>query len=234
MATARGRLYVPAEMPTTAPRPSRDATFVELTLIEPGVYWRIFTLDYQAEQFEVFHRSTLTRWTHYVGTQLIVWALLLLTVGHHPGSVPAPLVAATLLCAWYLRLNLVVGLVASLQVGLLTGLAWLASGHGVSPAHAGGVLVAVAALQNVSHSVEPVPPVLTGRGFESFPVYWSKASAAHRARLLLLNAVYLPLELVSAPRLFAVHVLRALHWWGWRAAWAADVRARANIILRGA
>ncbi len=218
-------------MPTTAP--SRDASFVELALIEPGVYWRIFSLDYQAEQFEVFHRSALTRWTHYLGTQLIVWALLVLTVGHQLGPIPAPLAAATLLSAWYLRLNLVVGVVASLQVGLLTALAWFASGHGVTSLHAAGVLVLMAALQNISHSVEPVPPVLTGRGFESFPVFWSQASLAHRARLLALNALYLPLELVSAPRLFAVHVLRALHWFGWRREWAAEVRTRATVILGG-
>jgi uncharacterized membrane protein (UPF0136 family) len=204
---------------------------LELVLIEPGVYWRVFSLDYQAEQFEVFHRSALTRWTHYVGTQLIVWGLLLVTFGHHVGPVPAPLVAAALLTGWYVRLDAAVGLVAGLQVGLLTLLAWVASENGLTALHAGAVLLVVAAAQNVSHSVEPVPPVLTGRGFESFPVFWAKASGWHRARLLLLNVCYLPLELVSAPRLFAVHVLRAMHRLGWRSAWAADVRARARGIL---
>jgi hypothetical protein len=209
-------------------------TLVDLVLIEPGVYWRIFSLDYQAEQFEVFHRSAVTRWTHYVGTQLIVWALLLLTMGRHLGPIPAPLALGALLTLWYLRQDPVVGLVAGLQVGVLSALAWLALAGGVSSTHALIVLGVVAAAQNVSHSVEPVPPVLTGAGFQTFPVYWARASARHRARLLLLNVCYLPLELVSAPRLFAVHVLRALHRLGWRTDWAVSVRTRATVILGGA
>ena len=28
-------------------------------MIEPAVYWRVFALDYQAEQFEVFHDREL-------------------------------------------------------------------------------------------------------------------------------------------------------------------------------
>jgi hypothetical protein len=79
--------------------------------------------------------------------------------------------------------------------------------------------------------VEPVPPVLTGRDFEPFPVDWAAASPAHRIRLLLLNVLYLPLELVSAPRLFPVHVMNAMHRFGWQPARAADVRARATAIL---
>jgi hypothetical protein len=191
---------------TTADHPS----FIELVLVEPAVYWRVFSLDYQAEQFEVFHRSALTRWTHYVGTELIVWALLLLTFGYRIGPLPAAFALATVLITWYVRMDRVVGLVAGLQVVLLTALAWLASAMGLTALDAAIVLLVAAAAQNVSHSVEPVPPVLTGRGFEPFPVYWSKASPWHRVRLLLLNLFYLPLELVSAPRLFPVHVMRAL------------------------
>lgn len=72
---------------------------------------------------------------------------------------------------------------------------------------------------------------MTGRGFETFAQYWARATTLHRLRLLALNFFYLPLELVSAPRLFAVHVLRALQSFGWRKAWAADVAARADAIL---
>jgi hypothetical protein len=127
----------------------------------------------------------------------------------------------------------VVGLVAGLQVAVLTGVALLASELGATTWHALALLAVVAAAQNVSHSVEPVPPALTGRGFESFPLYWSRASGAQRVRLLSLNALYLPLELVSAPRLFAVHIMRAMQRLGWRRAWAAELRARADVILGG-
>lgn len=76
-------------MPPALPRQTtRRNTLVDLVLIEPGVYWRVFSLDYQAEQFEVFHRSALTRWTHDVGTHLILGALLLLTMGRHLGPIP--------------------------------------------------------------------------------------------------------------------------------------------------
>jgi len=211
----------------------RPATLLELVLIEPGVYRRVLALDYQAEQFEVFHRRGLTRWVHYLGTPLILWALLLLTAGHRLGPFPGPLVAAAALAAWYLRLDLRVGLAASLEVGLLALLASLAADQGLTAAHALAVLAVAAAAQNLSHSVEPVPPVLTGRGFEGFPAYWARASGAHRVRLLALNLCYLPLEVVSAPRLFPVHVLRALHRLGWRPGWAEDVRTRAAAILEG-
>lgn len=210
---------------------SADPSFVELVLVEPDVYRRVLALDYQAEQFEVFHRSPITRWTHYVGTQVIVWAFLLLTAGLHVGSVPVSALLAVALIAWYLVLDRVVGVVAGIDVLVLLVLAQLASGAGLTALDALVVLLVAAAAQNMSHSVEPVPPVLTGRGFEPFAVYWSQAGATERARLLVLNVFYLPLELVSAPRLFPVHVMRALHRLGWRAAQAADVRARADAIL---
>ena len=218
---------MPNEDRSTSPGPS----FVDLVLVEPDVYWRVFSLDYQAEQFEVFHRSALTRWTHYVGTQAIVWAFLLLTMGMRIGSIPVAVLLAIGLGAWYLRLDAVVGLVADVQVVILLALAWLASSRGLGVTTAVLVLVVAAAAQNISHSVEPVPPVLTGRGFETFPVYWAHASTPHRVRLLLLNFLYLPLELVSAPRLFPVHVMRAMHRLGWRPDQADDVRARATTIL---
>ena len=216
-------------MPTNVPHP--EPTFVELVLVEPGVYWRVFDLDYQAEQFEVFHRRKLTRWTHYIGTEIIVWAFLLLTMGWHLGPVPVAVILAAALIAWYLRMNRVVGLFAGAQVLVLLAVAWWASSDGLTWIDALIVLVFAAAAQNISHSVEPVPPVLTGKGFESFPLYWSEASAWHRVRLLLLNLFYLPLELVSAPRLFPVHIMRAMHRFGWRREQALEVEARAMAIL---
>ena len=216
-------------MPTNAPRP--EPTFVELVLVEPGVYWRIFDLDYQAEQFEVFHRRKLTRWTHYIGTEIIVWAFLLLTLGWHLGPIPVAVILAAALIAWYLRMDRIVGLIAGAQVLVLLALARWASGYGLTWIDALIVLFVAAAAQNISHSVEPVPPVLTGKCFESFPLYWAEASAWHRVRLLLLNLFYLPLELVSAPRLFPVHIMRAMHRFGWRRDQALDVEARAMAIL---
>jgi len=62
-------------------------SFLDLVLVDRDVYWRVLSLDYQAEQFEVFHRSLVTRWTHYVGTQLIVGGFLLATLGFHVGAV---------------------------------------------------------------------------------------------------------------------------------------------------
>ncbi len=76
-------------------------SFLDLVLIEPDVYFRLLSLDYQAEQFELFHRTRLTRWTHDVGTQLILWAFLVLAMGHSLGPVPLPLALAALLTAWW-------------------------------------------------------------------------------------------------------------------------------------
>ena len=212
------------------PRPS----FLDLVLVDRHVYWRVLSLDYQVEQFEVFHRSRVTRWTHYVGTQVIVGAFLLACAGRSVGPVPAMLLLAVGLVAWYLALDVVTGAVAGVQVGVLSGLALLLSGAGAGLREAVWALVVAAAAQNVSHAVEPVPPVLTGRGFEPFAVFWARATTRERVRVIALNVFYLPLELVSAPRLFPVHVLQALYRAGWRRDQAEDVRARASAILAAA
>ena len=219
-----------------AAEPTKKAPgFVELVLVEPGVYARPFALDYQAERFAIFHRTALTRWTHYLGTPGILCGFFLLAWGYQLGPVPAPLILGAALCAWYLRLNGVVGLAASLALCAIAAVAWRASLLGWGAAEACLAIGGLAAALNVSHSVEPVPPVLTGRGFESFAVYWAGASGPQRVRLLALNLFYLPLEVVSAPRLFPVHVLRALHAGGWRRAWSTEVETRAaNVLERDA
>lgn len=181
----------------------------------------------------MFHRRRLTRAAHYLGTQGIVAAFFVVAAGAAVGPMPLPWVLAAILSAVYLRMNLIVGLAATLQLGLLLAMASFVVSHGATPVAGVVALAVLAALQNVSHSFEPVPPVLTGRGFETFAHYWARATTVHRLRLLALNVLYLPLELVSAPRLFAVHMLRALQVFGWRRSWAADIRARADAILAG-
>ena len=208
----------------------REPGLVELALIEPGVYVRVFDLDYQAEQFEVFHTRWTTRWTHYLGTQVIVGAFLLLAARWW---VPGALMLGAALCGWYFAMHRVVGLFAALDVIALTAAALVLRESVDWPAAV--VALGVAALaQNLSHSVEPVPPTLTGRGFEPFPVFWARASWWHRVRLVLLNLFYAPMELVSAPRLLAVHVLRAMQRVGWQRSWAVALAARAASILGSA
>lgn len=220
-------------VPVTVADPDR-ATLLDLVLVDRDAYWRVFSLDYQAEQFEVFHRSRITRWTHYAGTQTIVGGLLLASAGRKVGPLPADLLLAAGLAGWYVRMDARVGLAAGAQVAALTALARATARRGVGSRPALVALLAAAAAQNVSHAAEPVPPVLTGGGFEPFGVFWERASALERARVVALNAFYLPLEVVSAPRLFPVHVLRLLQRAGWRRDWADDLRSRADAILAGA
>jgi hypothetical protein len=213
------------------PPPHASPSLVQLLFIEPSAFVRVLDLDYQAERFAVFHVHALTRWTHYLGTPLMLAALFLLAWPFAVGPVPAPVLLGLALSAWYLRLDWTVGLagtVALAGLALLAGGAHQALGWGPGPALAAVALLAGAL--NLSHAVEPVPPTLTGRGFEAFPVFWRRATADQRLRVLALNAAYLPLEVVSAPRLFPVHVLRALHTLGWRRAWSADVARRAEAV----
>jgi hypothetical protein len=91
----------------------RPPTFGDWVLVEPRAYWRIFSLDYQAERFEIFHQAALTRWVHYLGTQGILASFFLLSWGHQVGPVPVQLVLGVVLSAWYLRLQ---WLVASVQL----------------------------------------------------------------------------------------------------------------------
>lgn len=219
-------------MTVAAADPDR-ASLLDLVLVDRDAYWRVFSLDYQAEQFEVFHRSRITRWTHYAGTQAIVGGLLLAGVGRRVGPFPADLLLAAALSGWYLRMDARVGLAAGAEVSALAALARIAARRGVSGRRALTAVLVAAAAQNLSHAAEPVPPVLTGRGFEPFPVFWERAGGAERGRIIALNACYLPLEVVSAPRLFPVHVLRLLQRAGWRRDWAEDLRSRADAILAG-
>ena len=110
---------------------------------------------------------------------------------------------------------------------------WLVHAFGPLWREALATLALMALFQNLSHAVEPVPPTLTCRGFEPFALFWASAGGFERSRLLALNLLYIPLELVSAPRLFAVHVLRAMHRLGWQRAWADAVSGRAARILGG-
>ncbi|MDX2009445.1 MAG: hypothetical protein SFW67_04610 [Myxococcaceae bacterium] len=214
-----------------ASTPSRS--LIDLILIERGVYVRVLDLDYQAEQFEVFHTWASTRWIHYLGTQLIVGAFLVAGWNVSLGGVALAPVLMGLLGAWYVAMHRTVGLVASAQVLVLGVASFFAARAGVTATHAIVTLGLAALAQNLSHSVEPVPPMLTGRHFEPFPVFWRQAPWRERVRLLALNTLYAPLELVSAPRLFAVHVLRAMHRLGFAPGWASDVRTRAARILEG-
>lgn len=218
----------------TAVQGRRRPGFLDLVLVDRDVYWRVFSLDYQAEQFEVFHRSRITRWTHYIGTQVIVSGFLLACAGRDVAGLPAIALLALALVCWYVRLDGVVGLAAGAQVGVLTVIAEVLSRNGWGLRDAVVALIVAATAQNLSHAVEPVPPVLTGRGFEPFAVFWSKATTWQRVRVIALNVFYLPLELVSAPRLFPVHVLQLLHRAGWRQSWAQAIRARADAILAAA
>jgi hypothetical protein len=209
-------------------------TVVDWVLVEPGVYWRIFSLDYQAERFEIFHQAALTRWVHYLGTQGILASFFLLSWGHQVGPVPVPLVLGLVLSAWYLRLQWLVGVVASVQLLVVAVIvAGFAARLGWGAREAGILMVTCATALNLSHTAELVPPLLTGRGFETLSRSWAHATWPQRLRLVALNGFYLPLEVVSAPRLFPVHVLRALHRLGWRRAWAADVSRRAQAVLVG-
>lgn len=218
-------------MTLLASTPSRS--LVDLILIERGVYVRVLDLDYQAEQFEVFHTHASTRWVHYLGTQVIVGAFLVAGWNVELSGLPLAPFVMGVLGAWYLAMHRAVGLVATGQVVVLGVASFFAARAGVTATHALAALGLAALAQNLSHSVEPVPPMLTGRQFEPFPVFWSQASWSERVRLLALNMLYAPLELVSAPRLFAVHVLRAMHRLGFAPGWANEIRARAGRILKG-
>jgi hypothetical protein len=205
--------------------------FVAKVLVEPAAFTRVFDLDYQAERFAVYHQHAIVRWTHYVCTPVILGVSLWL-VGRVVGW-PAEALGFLALVAWYARLHPVVGALAAAELLAFAGLAHAAAGWGFDTRHAVAALAVGSVVSNLSHAVEPVPPALTGRGFEPFAVYWARTPARERAELLLMNLFYAPLELVSAPRLFAVHVVRSLHRLGWRPDWGLDVEARA-LGARGA
>jgi len=206
---------------------------IDYLMIAPDAQTRVLDFQYQIMLFELFHRARLTRTVHTVVTPLVIWGFFLLVTA-------APFGAATflaLLLVWYFALDGLVGLTAAPILGAM----WLAAewARGLAPETAVGwglgVVAAGSLLETFSHSVEPLPPPWSGSG-GFLPGKAILADVPLRRRLLALLAgmtIFAGLELISSPRILAVHLARGLARLGYRRDFYAAATATARGILAG-
>ncbi len=206
---------------------------IDYLMVAPDAQIRIFDFRYQIMLFELFHRTRLTRTVHLVGTPLIVWALFLLAASLPLGG-PALLL---LLLAWYLKLDVLVGLAAAPLLAAM----WLLAErvNAVAPDRADwwglGIVVGGATLESLSHAVEPLPPPWSG-GDGFLPGQAILAAVPLRVRLWGVLAgvtIFAALELMSSPRILSVHLARGLARLGHRRERYAAAAATARQILAG-
>lgn len=206
---------------------------IDYLMIAPDAHVRVLDFQYQIVLFELFHRARLTRIIHTVVTPVIIWGFFLLVTA-------APFGGAAflgLLLIWYLKLDGLVGLTAAPLLGAM----WLAAewARGLVPETAAwwglGVVAAGSLLETFSHSVEPLPPPWSGStGFLSGKAILAPVSLRTRLCTLALGVtIFAALELVSSPRIFAVHLSRGLARLGYRRDLYAAATTTAREILAG-
>jgi hypothetical protein len=209
-------------------------------MVRPEAWTRPFDLQFQAELYEVFHRTWLSRLFHglCIAPNTFAWFLLASAL---PGAagVYAAYALATALTVWYLALERTVG---ALLAPLLFACAFvahkLAAPGSVGPGPVYGALAIMgvcSVLQTLSHTLEPVPPPWSGtRTWKPFDEWWRTSSLGNKVGLFTLTpTVFVLLEWSASPRLLPVQVMKILGRLGLHAEFHERVRARVPVILDG-
>ena len=216
---APGAVDPPAPGGAAAGARSRGPGFRRLLpylLVVPAAQTRLLDLEYQAALYEVFHRRSINRISHYVCIPVITWALLaLLALIPTPVGLPVyTVLAAVTLLAWYATAARRLFALALVCLAALTTSVYLVVDVYALLDVQALVLVLLGASYclTITHALEEVPPPWSGRR------QWTSVGEAYRNAgpwklgLMVFCAltIYVVVELISAPRLFAVQ-LEHLH-----------------------
>ncbi|TNE52560.1 MAG: hypothetical protein EP343_00060 [Deltaproteobacteria bacterium] len=227
--------------------PGNGSKLLNLAMIVPKAQTRVLSLRYQAELYEAFHQDWRSQLLHALFTvPAMVGFLVLLAcipVGFEvnliPGFAPAntlnvSFLGVMVLLAWYAVFDRWVALFA---LPFLVG-AWLLANWvvlvlgSISALYAAGVVFACGAIQALSHYFEDVPPPLSGsESWADRHEWWSQASFKQVATIGIMFPMYSTLELISIPRIFPLQILRLLHRFGYRSAFAEEVKREALSML---
>jgi hypothetical protein len=186
------------------------SALVRYLTIVPAAHVRLFDFGYQARLYDAFHRRELSIIGHAVCTPIVL-GFMFAAAAHAPG---VEWVLAAALFAYYLYCDRLVGLVLAPPLALLAYLgSWFAEAWG--PGSLGvaiGGMFAAAALQTISHALEPVPPPLSERsGFVPVGEWLRTVSRPKLAlAMVLMVTAFTLLELFASPRVFACQAQRFL------------------------
>ena len=216
-----------------APAPgqeSRLARWFGIFTVVPSTNVTNFSLRYQSYLNDIFHTTPVARIGHAVAMPCIV-ILLSLAVHTLGGEMVAVLFQAGLTVWWLSWAAIERDWVWGLALALFSALVWLASStlaaHAVAPWLP---LAACAAIQMLSHVLEPLPPRVSRLS------YWTSVRAhltrgSLRQRLLRIQHVVGQMvfgaiaEILASPRLICVIVLELLWLCGHRSEMKAEWKA---------
>lgn len=217
-------------MPPPATTPSR--LLVRWLTIVPAAHYRLLDTSFQMNLYRLFHGRALSRVTHAVCTPLVTLCMMAALAHVAVVGVPLSWPFALLVAAYGFAYGPVVGLaLAPVVVLLAVGAAHVAGAASVSTAVAGMFLFA--ALQAWSHSLEPVPPPLSGRGgFVPVGQWWRDSGLARRTAAIGLAAtVFVVLELIASPKVLACQILEHLFALGYRPGLHAKIDRDAAALM---
>jgi hypothetical protein len=212
---------------------TRTPSLAEHLFIVPAAHTRLADVAFQAEMYELFHRTPAGRIGHMIGTPTILLGVLML-ISRAPGAA-APLLAVALafgIAAWGLVIDRLAGLVTSIATALLAVSAFVLA-RALGPETALALVFGGCAVQTFSHAFEDVPPPLSGAADFVPPSAWLR-----RARLLevvraasLTVGVFFWLEMWATFRILPLQVLHLLMRAGHRPELRGALDARVSAIL---
>lgn len=222
-------------MPTAST--SRTSSLAEQILIVPLAHTRVTDIAFQAEMYELFHRTAPGRIGHMIGTPTVLFGAL--TALTFAPSAAAPVLATALVVGvslWGLAVDRLAGVLTVVATGALAGGAF-ALARAVRPEIAFAVALACVfggcAVQTFSHMFEDVPPPTSGtEGFVPMTAWLRRIRAldALRATLLTLGVFYW-LEMWAAFRILPLQILHLLMKAGYRPELRRALDARVAAIL---
>lgn len=123
------------------------------------------TLEQNLTQYAAYHRDRRNIATHFIGVPMIVFSLIVAlataTISVEPVAITGAAILSIAVCAWYLKLDLGLGLVMSMLFFAMCAVASEMThrlGTGESLAWAAGLFVVGWALQFWGHKFEGVKP----------------------------------------------------------------------------
>ncbi|MFT6211518.1 MAG: YGL010W-like membrane protein [Bacteroidia bacterium] len=223
-----------------------NPSIIEHILTIPQAQTKIFDLEWQSAFYTVFHQTKTSKLLHTVCMAPIVFSLFALASYVDVSSVSlidafaaqtafnGAFIAMLVFAIWYLIMDVTIGLV-SLPIVVAF---WLLANVFNSALGANGVYVALGTLflfsfiQTVSHQPESVPPPHSGsNAFVPFGKWMQSSTLPQKIKVFFLFPVFTLVELISAPRLLPVQILRLMHRLGYKQALAKLTDERAKRVL---
>jgi hypothetical protein len=214
-------------------------TLADRIFIVPAAHFRVDALRFQLEMYELFHRTTIGRLGHSLGTPIALVGWFTATLAVHPWLGLSFAVATGFgMVANVLRLDRLIAALtalATLGLALLASAIVHASGDGACVTGIAITLVGCA-LQTFSHLAEDVPPPQSGSDqFVPARAWLGRLTLREAARSVALTlGVFFWLEAWASLRILPLQILHVAMRLGHRPELRRALDARVAAIVAGA